>query len=73
MCNDGCFGAWKPSVYGTYVLGTAVQLHGSIQQKTCQRECANPDDWLTVHRSITLVNFQIDAQNSLFIYIKYIY
>jgi len=22
------------------------------------------DDWLTVHRSITLVNFQLDAQNS---------
>jgi len=31
------------------------------------------DDLLTVHRSITLVNFQLDAQNSLFIYIKYIY
>jgi hypothetical protein len=31
----------------------------------------NLDDWLTVlHRSITLVNFQLDAQNSyLFIYI----
>jgi hypothetical protein len=27
------------------------------------------NDWLTVHRSITLVNFQLDAQNSLFIYI----
>jgi hypothetical protein len=28
------------------------------------------DDWLTVHRSITLVNFQLDAQNSyLFIQI----
>jgi hypothetical protein len=27
------------------------------------------DDWLTVHRSITLVDFQLDAQNShLFIY-----
>ena len=27
------------------------------------------DDWLTVYRSITLVNFQLDAQNSyLFIY-----
>jgi len=26
-------------------------------------------DWLTVHRSITLFNFQLDAQNSLFIYI----
>ena len=27
------------------------------------------DDWLTVHRSITLVNLQLYAQNSLFIYI----
>ena len=27
------------------------------------------DDWLTVHRSITLVDLQLDAQNSyLFIY-----
>jgi hypothetical protein len=30
-------------------------------------------DWLTVHRSITLVSFQIDEQNSSFIYIWYIY
>ena len=29
------------------------------------------DDWLTVHRtsSITLVNFQLDAQNYLFTYL----
>ena len=32
---------------------------------------ARRDDWLTVHRSITLVDFQLDAQNS-YIYI-YIY
>jgi len=32
----------------------------------------NLDDWLTVHRSITLVNFQLDAQNSLFIYNTFI-
>jgi len=31
------------------------------------------DDWLTMHHSITLVNFQLDAQNSLFTYIQYIY
>jgi len=31
------------------------------------------DNWPIVHRSITLVNFQLDAQNSLFIYIQYIY
>ena len=29
----------------------------------------NLDDWLTMHRSITLVNFQLDAQNSVFTYI----
>jgi len=31
------------------------------------------DDWLTVHRSITLVDLQLDAQNSyLFTYNTYI-
>ena len=31
------------------------------------------DDWLTVHRSITLVDLQLDAQNSyLFTYNKFI-
>ena len=31
------------------------------------------DDWLTVHRSITLVNLQLDAQNSyLFTYNTFI-
>jgi len=31
------------------------------------------DDWLTMHHSITLVNFQLDAQNSyLFICNKFI-
>jgi len=33
----------------------------------------NLDDWLTVHRSITLVDFQLDAQNSyLFLYNTFI-
>ena len=33
----------------------------------------NVDDWLTVHRSITLVDLQLDAQNSyLFTYITFI-
>jgi len=33
----------------------------------------NLDDWLTVHHSITIVNFQLDAQNSyLFIYNTFI-
>jgi hypothetical protein len=54
------------------ILGIAVQLHSSIKQKTCQRKCANLDDWLTVHRTITLVNFQHDAKKSLFIYNTFI-
>ena len=34
---------------------------------------ANLDDWLTVHCSITLVDFQLDAQNSyLFTYNTFI-
>jgi hypothetical protein len=34
---------------------------------------ANLDDWLTVHRSITLVDLQLDAQNSyLFTYNRFI-
>jgi hypothetical protein len=33
----------------------------------------NLDDWLTVHRSITLVDFQLDTQNSyLFAYNTFI-
>jgi len=31
------------------------------------------DDWLTVHRSITLVDLQLHVQKFLFIYIQYIY
>ena len=45
----------------------SVDLHGSVDL----------DDWLTVHRSITLVNLQLDVQNSyLFtynIFIKILY
>jgi hypothetical protein len=34
---------------------------------------ANLDDWLTVHHSVTLVDLQLDAQNSyLFIYNTFI-
>jgi hypothetical protein len=45
---------------------------------TCQlHKVLSVDDWLTVHRSITLVDFQLDAQNSyLFtynIFIKILY
>jgi len=46
--------------------GTVVAPRNSAKDST---EIRSLDDWLTVHRSITLVNFQLDAQNSLFIYI----
>ena len=40
---------------------------------TQKRVGAFLDGWLTVHRSITLVDFQLDAQNSyLFIYNTFI-
>jgi len=36
-------------------------------------ENENLDDWFTTHRSITLIDFQIDAQNSyLFTYNTFI-
>jgi len=44
-------------------------------RQTFMQHILLPDDWLTVHRSIhvTLVNFQLDAQNSyLFIYNTFI-
>jgi len=40
---------------------------------SCLFSIANLDDWLTVHRSITLVDLQLDAQNSyLFTYNTFI-
>jgi len=37
---------------------------------SCLFSIENLDDWLTVHRSITLFDLQLDAQNSyLFVYI----
>jgi len=42
-------------------------------QMVCKTCFYHLDYWLTVHRSITLVNFQLDAQNSyLFIYKTFI-
>jgi len=45
---------------------------GFLERKTYTMQTFNIamlDDWLTVHRSITLVDFQVDAQNSyLFLY-----
>jgi hypothetical protein len=43
-----------------------VELHGIIVPEDNNFSLG---DWLTVHSSITLFNFQLDAQNSLFIYI----
>jgi hypothetical protein len=40
---------------------------------SCLFSIANLDDWLTVHRSIILVDLQLDAQNSyLFTYNTFI-
>jgi hypothetical protein len=40
---------------------------------SCLFSIANLDDWLTVHHSITLVDLQLDAQNSyLFTYNTFI-
>jgi hypothetical protein len=39
----------------------------------CKKNKTNLDDWLTVHRNTTLVDFQLDAQNSyLFTYNTFI-
>jgi len=47
---------------------TCFEVHLS-----CLFSVANLDDWLTVHRSITSVDLQLDAQNSyLFIYNTFI-
>jgi hypothetical protein len=35
-----------------------------ILTKGSKETFKNLDDWFTVHRSITLVDFQLDAQNS---------
>jgi len=52
----------------------SVYLSTSVYFTTLpvQQDILHPDDWLTVHRSITLVDLQIDAQNSLFTYNTFI-
>jgi hypothetical protein len=45
------------------VMGSAKFRFKAIFYKI--KEVANLDDWLTVHPSITLVNFQLDAQISI--------
>jgi hypothetical protein len=44
-------------------------FHSPQYHEYVDSEGANLDDWLTVHRSITLVDFQLETQNSyLFMY-----
>jgi hypothetical protein len=41
-----------------------------VFNKSCIDKCNFYfDDWLTVHRSITLVGLQLDAQNSIYLHI----
>ena len=49
------------------VLKTALNttsVEPSTEGHSNSTAVLNHDDWLTVHRSITLVDFQLDAQNS---------
>jgi hypothetical protein len=41
-----------------------VQYKKKIMSGNAKTERHHLDDWLTVHRSITLINFQLDAQSS---------
>jgi len=48
-------------------------LHLVIENNGYTQNHVYLDDWLTVHRSLTLADFQLDAQNSyLFIYNTFI-
>ena len=62
--------------YVIHVYLSRCRVDG-IVTRVWARQRKNRDDWLTVHRSITLVDLQLDAQNSyLFTYntfIKIIY
>ena len=55
--------------------GTTRNMQSSFQtNKLCKGASCwiYLDDWLTVHRSITLVDLQLDAQSYLFIYNTFI-
>ena len=55
-------------------MATSLTLPRVVFLKWCHETCQSGlDDWLTVHRSITLVDLQLDAQNSyLFTYNTFI-
>ena len=51
----------------------ATDVHFSFNTETRQQTASKLDDWLTVHRSITLADLQLDAQYSyLFTYNTFI-
>jgi hypothetical protein len=51
----------------------SVTIHPAAVSLVGKNVVLNLDDWLTVHHSITLVDFQLDAQNScLFTYNTYL-
>jgi hypothetical protein len=67
----------KIPIYEEYVNGTKyVEWSQLVVRKKKKKEIkrrTNLDDWLTVQRSITLIDFQLDAQNSyLFTYNTFI-
>ena len=67
---------WKVSVNLLFVRTSSNKTADLLQQGTNSKQKifdTDLDDWLTVHHSLTLVNFQLDAQNSyLFIYNTFI-
>jgi len=58
---------FRPVLLSSSVYCSALSTKGLLYN--IDKPIAYLDDWLTLHRSITLVDFQLDAQNSyLFIY-----
>ena len=57
-----------PETYKSHLLVVLIDIH-----VCCVTYISNLDGWLAMHRSITLIDFQLDAQNSyLFIYNTFI-
>jgi len=63
--SSTCFEQYPARLQEVYIV--------TVYMQPCLFSIANLDDWLTVHRSITLVDLQLDAQNSyLFTYNTFI-